>query len=117
MRYNRCIMAVSKTKQITTVIISTVIMLMLFGIFVLFYNSREETITYLVEQNECAWSQGVIIERLTEANFPIETTEVALSEEETYLANAEANNECTAKLGDSQGAYATEVNRAYANQE
>ena len=101
-------------KQVSTLIISTAIMLMLFGIFVLVYdNSKQDRVTYIVDEiNNCTWERGVITES-TEAFGELRTIEVQRAEEQSFLANAAADGECIVRLGDVAGSYATQLNRQY----
>ncbi len=106
------------TKQITTYIISFVIMLMCFAIFVLFFNdSQKETVTYIVDEaNTCTWEQDVIIAS-TEVFGELKTIEVEANKEASYLLRASTNGECTAKLDSDIGNYDTQLNNQYRQQQ
>ena len=106
-------MSESKTKRVTTIIISFVIVAMLFAIFVLIFNSQKDDITYIVDQNRCAWEQGVIVERTTEVGLMLTTEDVAPEDEEEYLAQAEAESRCVVRLGDDRGSFARQLNEEY----
>lgn len=105
-------------KQISTGIMSTVIMLMLFAIFTLvFDNQQTGKISYLVDDiNVCTWEEGVIIST-TEAFGPLRVHEVDVDDDALFLESAERGNKCVAKLGDNSGSYANSLNTQYQNQE
>lgn len=104
-------------KQVTTIVVSTVIMLMLFAIFVLFYNSQQNDLTYLVDDaNICEWQDGVIVSS-TEVASSVRSVSVDPADEASYLTEAAANGTCTGKQGSQQGAFDTQINAQFENQQ
>ena len=108
-----------RIKDVSTVIISFVIMLMLFAIFVLFFNdSQEEKIQYIFDDaNTCEWDSDVIISSTEAFDDNLEIVEVRVEAEGSYRNNASASGYCAVRVGDTAGSYATQLNEQYERQE
>lgn len=106
------------TKQISTVVISIVIMLMMFAIFVLLFNeSQKDKVSYIYDDvNTCVWEQGVITSATEAFDMDLETVEINADEEERYLEDASENGDCIARMGDTAGFYALQLNEQYRQQ-
>lgn len=93
-------------------------MLMLFGIFVLFFNdSQASKRTFIIDDvNRCVWEQNVITGATEALDLDLQTVDVNIEDVEGFLLEAAESGKCVAEVGDSAGFYATQLNEQFTQQ-
>lgn len=104
-------------KQITTFAIALVITVMLFLIFVLFFESAKDDVSFIVDEaNRCQWESGVVVSTTEMFNPNLYIEKVDGSLVDSFIAEAEDSGLCIAEVGDESGFYAPQLNKQYEGQ-